>query len=238
MLRAFLDILFPPLCHICRTFIPAAGPLHICAGCRESITTISSPLCDLCGMPFGTIDGFDHRCGACSISPPRFDAARAATRFDGPVREMIHRFKYDRRVQLARPLGLITAETLAPWAAATTSDLVVPVPLHVRRLRQRGFNQAVLIGQVLAHQWQLPLDRTGLRRIRWTEPQINLSAAERTANVRGAFAVSAPSRVEGRRVLLVDDVFTTGSTVAECARALKGAGATEVRVATVARAVA
>ncbi|RII28733.1 MAG: amidophosphoribosyltransferase [Geobacter sp.] len=238
MLRAFLDILFPPLCHICRTFIPGAGPLHICAGCREAITPISSPLCDLCGMPFVTIGGSDHRCGACSLSPPRFDSARAATRFDGPIREMIHRFKYDRRVQLARPLGLITSETLAPWIALTSADLVVPVPLHVRRLRQRGFNQAILIGQVLARQWQLPLDRTCLRRIRWTEPQVNLAATERAVNVRGAFAVSAPSRVEGRRVLLVDDVFTTGSTVAECARTLKGAGAAEVRVVTVARAVA
>ncbi len=189
-------------------------------------------------MPFVTIGGSDHRCGACSLSPPRFDSARAATRFDGPIREMIHRFKYDRRVQLARPLGLITSETLAPWIALTSADLVVPVPLHVRRLRQRGFNQAILIGQVLARQWQLPLDRTCLRRIRWTEPQVNLAATERAVNVRGAFAVSAPSRVEGRRVLLVDDVFTTGSTVAECARTLKGAGAAEVRVVTVARAVA
>lgn len=238
MLRAFLDILFPPLCHMCRTFIPAAGPLHICAGCREAITPISSPLCDLCGVPFGTVGGSDHRCGACSLSPPRFDAARAATLFDGPVRDMIHRFKYDRRIQLARPLGLVAAETLAPWAAVTASELVVPVPLHVRRLRQRGFNQAVLLGQVLAKQWHLPLDRTCLHRIRWTEPQVKLAASERAANVRGAFAVKAPARVEGRRIILVDDVFTTGSTVSECARMLKRAGAAEVRVVTVARAVA
>ena len=189
-------------------------------------------------MPFGTIGGSDHLCGACSISSPRFDAARAATRFEGPVREMIHRFKYDRRVQLARPLGLIAAGTLAPWITLTSADLVVPVPLHVRRLRQRGFNQAVLISQVLARQCKLPLDRTSLRRIRWTEPQVNLAAAERALNVRGAFAVRCPSRVKGRRVLLVDDVFTTGSTVAECARELKDAGAIEVMVVTVARAMA
>lgn len=238
MLRAFFDILFPPLCHICRSCIPAAGPLHICTGCRDAISPISSPLCDLCGKPFATIGGADHRCGACSLSSPRFDAARAATLFDGPVRDMIHRFKYDRRVQLARPLGLLAAEILASWAAATAADLVVPVPLHVRRLRQRGFNQAILLGQVLARQWHLPLDRTCLRRIRWTEPQVNLAAAERAANVRGAFAVKAPSRVEGRRIILVDDVYTTGSTVAECARVLKGAGAGDVLVVTVARAVA
>jgi ComF family protein len=201
------------------------------------MTPVVSPLCDLCGVPFATVDGIDHRCGHCSTAPPRFTAARAALLFDGTVRDLIHRFKYDRRVQLSRPLGLLTAETLAPWVAATAADLVMPVPLHVRRLRQRGFNQAVLLGQVLACRWHLPMDRATLRRIRWTEPQINLAAHERAANVRGAFAVKDPRRVEGRSIILVDDVYTTGSTVAECARVLRGAGAAEVRVVTVARAV-
>ena len=237
MFRAILDILFPPLCHICRAFIPAAGNIHLCASCREGITPVVSPLCDLCGVPFATTDGIDHRCGHCCTVPPRFTAARTALLFDGPVRDLIHRFKYDRRVQLSRPLGLLTAEALAPWVTAAAADLVMPVPLHIRRLRQRGFNQAVLLGQVLAREWCLPLDRTTLRRIRWTEPQINLAADQRAANVRGAFAVKDPPRVEGRSIILVDDVYTTGSTVVECSRVLRGAGAAEVRVVTVARAV-
>ncbi len=202
------------------------------------MTPVVSPLCDLCGVPFATTDGIDHRCGHCSTAPPRFTAARAAVLFDGPVRDLIHRFKYDKRVQHSRPLGLLTAEGLDSWVAAAAADLVMPVPLHVRRLRQRGFNQAVLLGKVMARQWSLPLDRTTLRRIRWTEPQINLAADQRAANVRGAFAVDNPCRVKGRRIILVDDVYTTGSTVAECARVLRVAGAAEVRVVTVARAVA
>jgi ComF family protein len=157
--------------------------------------------------------------------------------FDGPVREMIHRFKYDKRVHLARPLGLLAAVQLAPFARMTAPDLIIPVPLHVKRLRQRGFNQSVLLGNVLAREWRVPLCRSNLRRIRWTDPQIGLSAEERVSNVRGAFAVTNPALVKGKRVILLDDVYTTGSTVAECARALNKAGAKAVTVVTVARAL-
>ena len=236
MLKAFLDILFPPRCHACKAYIPDADAIHLCAPCLEACVLIRSPLCIICGMPFLTEGGGDHLCGGCITEPPRFTAARAAAVFDGPVRELIHRFKYNNRVQLCRPLGLLTAQQLGPFAEATSADLVIPVPLHLKRLRQRGFNQAVLLGEILARQWRLPLSRRNLQRIRWTEPQINLSAAERVANVRGAFAVSEPALLKGKRIILVDDVYTTGSTVAECARVLFKADAAEVFVVTVARA--
>jgi ComF family protein len=157
--------------------------------------------------------------------------------FDGPVRELIHRLKYNGRVQLCRPLGLLTGQQLGPFAETASADLVIPVPLHIKRLRQRGFNQAVLLGEILSREWRLPLSRRNLRRIRWTEPQIKLTAAERVANVRGAFAVSAPALLRGKRIILVDDVYTTGSPVAECTRVLFKAEAAEVCVVTVARAV-
>jgi ComF family protein len=115
--------------------------------------------------------------------------------------------------------------------------MIVPVPLHARRLRSRGFNQAVLLGEVLARQWHLPLARQALKRIRWTEPQISLSAEERRVNVKGAFAVPDIAAVMGKHVLLLDDVFTTGSTVEECSRVLKRSGAAAVTVITIARAV-
>jgi ComF family protein len=102
----------------------------------------------------------------------------------------------------------------------TPADMIIPVPLHVKRLRQRGFNQSVPLGNVLARDWRIPLCRHNLRRIRWTDPQTGLSAAERVSNVRGAFAVTNPALVKGKRVILLDDVYTTGSTVAECARTL------------------
>jgi ComF family protein len=236
VLKAFLDIIFPPRCHSCKEFIPDAGGLHLCAACMDAASMIVSPLCRICGAPFATEGGSDHLCGGCLTSAPPFASARAAALFDGPVREMVHRFKYDRRVQLSRPLGLLTSHHLGEFAALASVELVIPVPLHVKRLRQRGFNQAVLIGEILAREWRVPISRGNLRRIRWTEPQVTLAAGERAANVRGAFAVSAPLTLQGKRIILVDDVYTTGSTVAECAGVLRKAGASAVFVVTVARA--
>jgi ComF family protein len=237
MLKALLDILFPPRCHFCKAFIPDAGELHLCSACLEGCSLICSPLCSVCGIPFQTDSGEDHTCGGCISEPPRFTAARAAALFDGPVRELIHRFKYNGRVQHCRPLALLAARRLGPFVEGFSADLLVPVPLHVKRLRQRGFNQAVLLGGVLAREWRLPFSRGNLRRIRWTEPQINLSAAERVANVRGAFSVGDPALIGEKRIILIDDVYTTGSTVAECARVLFKADAAAVCVVTIARAM-
>jgi ComF family protein len=237
MLKALLDILFPPRCHCCKAYTPDAGEIHLCAACLESCALIRSPLCRVCGIPFLTAGGDDHLCGNCIAKPPCFTAARGAALFDGPIRELIHRFKYNGRVQLCRPLALLTARRLRPFTEEFSPDLLIPVPLHIKRLRQRGFNQAVLLGEILAREWRLPLSSGNLRRIRWTEPQINLSAAERIANVRGAFSVNAPSLIKERRIILVDDVYTTGSTAAECARVLFKADAASVSVITVARAV-
>ncbi len=237
LLRALLDTLFPPRCHLCKAPVVGGGELHLCAGCQEGVRFLDSPLCPRCGIPFATRGGADHACGACITHPPPFAAARGALLFDGAARGLVHRFKYERRVHLVRPLGLLTTRQLSSFAAASGGQLVVPVPLHARRLRQRGFNQALLLGEYLARSWRLPLARHDLHRTRWTEPQINLSAAERSANVRGAFAVADAGRIEGKRIILVDDVFTTGSTVAECSHTLRRAGAESVVVITAARAM-
>jgi ComF family protein len=236
-LKALLDVIFPPLCHCCKAFIPEAGDLHLCSDCRSASPLIVSPHCMVCGLPLLTEGGIDHCCGGCIEEPPPFAAARAAVLFEGPVRELVHRFKYGKKVQHSRPLALLVARNLGEFVMANAADLIIPVPLHVKRLRQRGFNQAILLGKILSRMWRLPLSRNNLTRTRWTEPQINLTAAERRQNVRGAFAVKDPAAVEGRRIILVDDVYTTGSTVAECARTLKKAGAEAVFVVTVARAV-
>lgn len=236
LLTAFLDVLFPPLCHSCRAFIPDAGPVHICPACRERMPTVAHPLCQVCGIPFSGA-GEDHVCGACRQSAPDFYAARSALVYEGPCRDLVHAFKYHHKTHLRRPLALLAAGSLRDFVAACAPDLMVPVPLHIRRLRERGFNQAVLLGEIWAREWNLPLDRGAMRRIRWTEPQINLTAAQRRDNVKGAFGVRDTDAVRGRRVLLVDDVYTTGSTVKECAGVLKASGAREVAVVTVARAV-
>lgn len=236
LLRALLDVLFPPLCHLCKAPVPEAGPLHLCDPCRGGVSPIVSPLCPVCGVPHGTEGGVDHRCGACILAPPPFDAARGAFLFAGPVQELVHRFKYGHKVHLRRPLALLAIGELTPFVRAQAPGVIVPVPLHRSRLRERGFNQAILLGELMARHWSLPLLRDSLRRVRPTAPQVALSAEERRENVRGAFALATPAGVAGRRVLLVDDVFTTGSTLAECTRVLKRGGAAAVTAVTVARA--
>jgi ComF family protein len=197
---------------------------------------IAAPLCIVCGIPFSGA-GTDHVCGSCSTSPPRFDAARAALAYEGASRDLIHAYKYRNKTHLRRPLALLTMERLSEFMHSRRPDLVMPVPLHRKKLSSRGFNQAVLLGEIFSQQLKMPLDRWNLRRIRWTEPQVNLAAPDRRTNVKGAFAIQDPALVRGCRVLLVDDVLTTGSTVEECGRVLKAAGAADVTVITVARAL-
>jgi ComF family protein len=236
-LTALIDILFPPLCHVCSSYVPGKEEIHLCVACREKVAPIHSPLCPVCGVPFAVEDGIDHPCGPCLTARPPFTRARSASRFEGTVQELVHRFKYGKKIHLARPLGLLTARALVDFSKEAGSDFIVPVPLHRKRLRERGFNQSQLLGRVLAKQWSIPLSVNNLRRVRWTEPQVGLPASERERNVRGAFAVADYARFREKRLLLVDDVYTTGSTVEECARTLKRAGASEVCVITVARAI-
>lgn len=231
------DLLLPPRCHACRGPLSGGGPLHLCDDCRGQLTPIDSPLCSCCGIPFATAGGSDHPCGDCLQHPPTYAAARAPFAYDGPVRDLIHRFKYQHQVRLRRPLAQLVAEGLSATVADWQPDLLVPVPLHPKRLRERGFNQAILLGSYLAKVWRIPLARTALARIRWTVPQIELDHHARAANVRGAFAVADPAVVAGRRILLLDDVLTTGSTVAECSRMLQRTGAAAVYVVACARAV-
>jgi ComF family protein len=149
----------------------------------------------------------------------------------------IHRLKYGGKTALARPLGALARATFCQSWNAGSIDLLLPVPLHMKRLRQRGFNQAYLVNKKWAAQEGIPFDGFALSRSRWTEPQTTLARAERRKNVRGAFSLLHPDGVKGQRILLVDDVFTTGATVNECARVLMKGGARWVDVLTLARAV-
>ena len=232
--QALLDVFLPPICHVCREFIPDAGEIHICPTCLDCLPLVSSPLCPICGIPFvGT--GRDHCCGACLSHKPHFDVARAHFLYEGPARDLIHSFKYSRMTHLRKPLALLLLQGMREFVTDQSPHLIVPVPLHRSRLRERGFNQAVLLGRVLSHRLLLPISVHVLARTRPTEPQIELPAAERRLNVKGAFAVTGPDSVAGKRVLLLDDVMTTGSTMDECSKALKKAGAAAVIAVTIAR---
>lgn len=235
ILPALLDFLFPPLCHICRSFITDAGQIHICPSCREQLPLVMSPCCTVCGVPFAGA-GSNHICGRCLKDPPCFDAACSQLLYEGAARDLLHRFKYQYKTHLRRPLALLALEGLTGIIQRQQPDMIVPVPLHRSRLRSRGFNQAVLLGSVFSTRLALPMLVDGLVRIRWTEPQIELSADQRRSNVKGAFSCARSADINGKRVLLLDDVMTTGSTVDECAKELKKSGASYILVATVARA--
>ncbi len=197
-------------------------------------------MCTICGVPFASQSGDNHVCIACLRKPPRFGQARACATYDAsaaaehPLKVMLQRYKYNRDVSLAPALARLLSRRLAD---ASGYDLVIPVPLHLTRLRWRGFNQALLLTRYLPPSVRARVDPHVLSRVRATRPQVELDQSERASNVSGAFQVADRSRVRNKRVLLLDDVLTTGATVDECARALRRAGAQCVDVVVLARAV-
>jgi ComF family protein len=228
-----LDFFLPRLCVFCGEVTREESPAAVCPACEGKIEWVTSPLCPICGCIFPNREGADHPCGPCQTDPPTFTRARAAALYDeeGPTGQAIKRFKYSRRLDmlpvmqhwLRRPLCL---------ELVREADVLAPVPLHPSRLKQRGFNQALLLAQAFP---EVPLERELLARQRATPPQAGLNPRERRDNVKGAFAVPRAELVKGRRIVLMDDVFTTGATLKECARVLRRAGARDVDVLTVAR---
>lgn len=231
MLTALLELLFPPVCAACGEVLHGGGPF--CASCEVSVEPVRAPLCPTCGEPFGG-EGPSHPCAFCLRSPPPFEAARAPFLYGGAIRTAIHRYKYGGAWELSRPLSALIAGPVAEFEPRDC-DLVVPVPLHRRRLAERGFDQTVPLARAVARAHRLPLRLRALVRSRHTEPQARLQGEARRRNVAGAFAVPRRADVAGRRVLLVDDVLTTGATVRACTLALRGAGAAAVRVLTLSR---
>ncbi len=230
-LKALLDFFLPEFCLYCQAPLGPAPESLACPKCLSEIAFIPHPFCSCCGAPFRGAVGLEHLCQECLTHPPPFNRARAVAFYDGLVLEAIHRLKYQRQLIYAKFLGQLLAASGAADLVPGT-DLLVPVPLHPRRLRWRGFNQAILLAQAFP---EVPLGQEILVRRRPTLPQVKLSPKERHTNVKGAFIVPEPGTVAGQAVLLVDDVYTTGATVKECAQALRRAGAKTVEVLTVAR---
>jgi ComF family protein len=215
--EAFIDTVFPPVCASCGQ----VGQLF-CSACRLEVQWIVEPICFGCGRPQAQpIDS----CLNCRNSPLPLERNRAAVLYVDPVRTVIHRLKFDGFFALAQPLAELMLEAWPRWRH--DFDLIVPIPLHPNRQRQRGFNQSELLVRQLCKRLGWVGDQSALKRNRWTRPQIGLSASERRDNVDGAFEANH-AVVSGKRILLVDDVFTTGSTLASATRALLDAGAASV----------
>lgn len=230
---ALLDLLLPSFCLACEKPLGGAPDLLFCPDCLKRLTFIHSPLCPCCGRVYLVAAGGDHLCGACLAAPRHFTRARALFLYEEPLKEVIHRFKYQGKTACL-PSFARFAHNHSLLADLEGVDWIVPVPLHSSRLRERGFNQALLLARAM-----FPKDHRItpdlLVRTRPTEPQTSFNGTARRANLKNAFGVVKPHRLKGKNIILVDDVFTTGTTVNECARVLKKAGAAEVMVLTLAR---
>jgi len=267
------EAVFPPKCLVCKTFFHAPVPVaetvsrpaggdppaglpfaqsrrggllsrYLCAACIRGLVAVESPICACCGLPFNSRQGDDHLCGECLDLPKNFRIARAALVYEPILTSIIHRFKYHGRIQLAEPLAELLAAAFERYWGPDGIDLIIPVPLHAKRLRQRGFNQVYL----MVRNWiaasgqngfglRLQIERDVLARTAFTKPQSALGRTQRAFNIKNAFTVIDSDKIIGKRILLIDDVYTTGATVNECARILLKYGAEHVDVLTLARAV-
>lgn len=230
-----LNSVLPPRCLACGSTVEQPGAL--CSPCWQGIDFLAPPQCSLCGLPFEFDVGPVPLCGACARERPAFDRARAVMRYDDHSRGLILGFKHADRTEGAPAYGAWLARAGQELLGET--ELIVPVPLHWRRLFTRRYNQAALLAQALGRQAHLPVALDVLRRRRHTVSQGRLNVAARERNVAGVFAVSPAKHalLRDRRVLLVDDVMTTGATVSACAKALRRAGAAAVDVLVLARSI-
>ncbi len=236
-LTGIADMIFPPRCVTCGALLEEHGPLPFCPQCAEAIPYIHSPLCSRCGAPFPGMEVEDHLCGECLAAERPYAIARSVGRYEATLLRAIHLFKYRGRTGIGRTLGGMMADFAGRIWDMKVFSVVMPVPLHRKRLQERGFNQAVILAREIANRFSLRLDFMTLRRELPTTPQVALGREDRKKNVKGAFGIRRPEKVSGQRILLVDDVYTTGSTLTECAHALTRADAQAVAVLTLARAV-
>ena len=248
LLSAVLAVVFPSECALCGDELAADAKHLICGNCWSSLQPWLGPKCTTCGLPFASPRTFDSsfpECSACRKHAAAFDGARSFGIYSGKLRQVVLRAKFSHDERLGVRLGESLALTWESLPKLCESPLVIPIPLHHSRRRERGFNQAEqLAGGLVLALGRHPgtavpqVEKSCLRRKRATPPQTGLSASARRENLRGAFEVMEPDQVRGRGVVLIDDVMTTGATLSECAHVLKRAGAAQVLGLTLARATA
>ena len=217
----------------------------LCAECSGTFLTIESPICSTCGIVFQSRVGEDHICGECIDSPKSYQRARSAGVYDKVLMAAIHRLKYNGKIQLAKPMGLFLFFIFCRYWLESPPDLIIPVPLFNKKLRSRGFNPSFF----LVREWDsifralnngfpvIPIAENILIRTRWTKSQTGLGRKERLKNIKNAFTVNDALRIYRKKIILIDDVYTTGATANECSKALVAAGASHVDVLTLARAM-
>jgi ComF family protein len=236
-LRAVAGFFYPEVCQLCGAARAAPAEGFVCAGCRGKVRFIEPPFCDCCGRPYEGALTTRFICAHCRESPPRFRFARAAVAARDPVLEVIHHYKYHRALWFEPFLASLLLQRAAPGLAQAGWDMIVPVPLHPVKEREREFNQAERLARRLSQATGISLNTRVVRRILPTRTQTQLNREERERNVRNAFALRRRAALDGEKIVLLDDVMTTGATTNSCAKVLLAGGASEVCVWTVARGI-
>jgi ComF family protein len=229
------NIIFPPQCPACTDIINQQVHQVFCSDCLGKINFITNNFCPICGAPFLASPAGNHICGNCLENKPYYSQVRAVASFETVIMEAIHKFKYGRNISIGYALGSFMAGFSFPDFDFPEFSLLVPVPLHVKRLRERGFNQSLLLAQVIGNKYKLPVDFSLLKRNKFTLTQTGLNKAEREKNIKGVFAVADKKKIAGISLILIDDVYTTGATVNECAKVLLKAGAQKAAALTLSR---
>ncbi|MDO9565881.1 MAG: ComF family protein [Candidatus Desulfaltia sp.] len=271
IIAALQEAVFPTRCLVCKAFLESRQQKSLsqdfednasfncrnrlsfqnlmteflCPTCIKGFIPVKPPMCPVCGIMFKSREGEDHVCGECLTSPKRFRISRSPGIYDREFMAVIHCLKYKGKIQLARPLGILLFSAFISFWGINSIDIIVPVPLHIKRFRKRGFNQAYL----LVRDWKriaenlnidlsnIKIDKDVLIRNRWTDPQTGLDRKKRMTNIKNAFSVNDQAVIKNKRILLVDDVYTTGATANECAKTLLSGKAEYVDVLTLARAM-
>lgn len=236
-LRQALHTILPVDCHHCGQALWDDPVPFFCQYCWKQITPCTLPTCSRCDRPFQSpialLHSPLHQCSSCRIHPPAYTKAWTPYGYESPLKEAICQFKYHGKIGLTRPLASLLIEALGD--SLPNIDCIVPVPLHPNRLREREYNQSLLLADQLGRHWNIPVRPELLVRIRPSVLQATLKRRARLKNLRRTFGVTQASKVAGKSVLVVDDVFTTGTTVNECAKVLRKAGTGNVYVGTLAR---
>jgi ComF family protein len=233
-LGSILDFFFPRTCPFCDRILNTEHAI-ICADCQDKINFVQNPLCTCCGKPYEVKGLEDHFCGECLREKRFYTRVRAVLFYEDRVMEAIHRFKYGSAIYYAKPLGALMYERGRNFFNFNFYDLIVPVPLHKKRVKEREYNQSQLLAEEVSKHSGIPVECALLERIKETNSQVGLKKEEREKNVRNAFAVVVSESVKDKTILLIDDVISTTATVNECARALRKAGAKRVDVLALAR---